>query len=311
MNKTGIYANIETSKGSIEIQLTYDKTPVTVANFIGLAEGSIKNNHKPQGEAYYDGLTFHRVIADFMVQGGCPLGLGSGGPGYQFKDEFHPELRHDRPGVLSMANAGPGSNGSQFFITHVPTPWLDDNHSVFGFVTQGQEVVDAIVQGDIIKSISIEKIGASAKAFDAPSIFEAYQKTEQENTAQEATKRTKALDELAKDFTETPSGLRYKILKKGAGKKVEKGHQVSVHYTGKLTDGRVFDSSKSRNQSFSFYAGNGQVIAGWDEAVQLLKVGDQVEIVLPPELAYGSLGAGGIIPPNAILIFEIEVLDAR
>lgn len=311
MNKDGIYANIETSKGNISIQLTFDKTPITVANFIGLAEGSIKNSHKPIGEAYYDGLSFHRVIADFMIQGGCPLGSGSGGPGYQFKDEFHPELRHDRPGVLSMANAGPGSNGSQFFITHVATPWLDDNHSVFGYVTRGQDVVNAIAQGDTIKSISIERIGDAAKSFDALSIFEAYQNAEQEHIAQEAAARTKELEELSKDYKVTPTGLRYKIIENGSGKKVAKGDQVSVHYTGKFTDGSVFDSSKSRNQSFSFYAGNGQVIAGWDEVVQLLKVGDKAEILLPPELAYGSQGAGGVIPPNAILMFEIEVLDAR
>ena len=149
----GLYAKIRTSKGDILVKLEDEKTPVTVANFVGLAEGSIKNTAKKEGEPYYDGLKFHRVINDFMIQGGDPKGTGAGGPGYHFDDEFHPSLRHDGPGVLSMANAGPGTNGSQFFITHVATPWLDDKHTVFGRVVEGQNVVDSIAQGDEIKSV--------------------------------------------------------------------------------------------------------------------------------------------------------------
>ncbi len=166
----GLYARMETSKGVIVLQLFYDKVPVTVANFVGLASGEKtwldpitkekRNTH------FYDGLTFHRVVADFMVQGGDPLGTGTGGPGYQFADEIHPELKHDKPGMLSMANAGPNTNGSQFFITHKATPWLDGKHSVFGEVVEGQPVVDSIAQGDLIKKVSIEAIGSSAKAFD-------------------------------------------------------------------------------------------------------------------------------------------------
>ena len=151
----GLYAKIRTSKGDILVKLEDEKTPVTVANFVGLAEGSIKNTAKKEGEPYYDGLKFHRVINDFMIQGGDPKGTGAGGPGYHFDDEFHPSLRHDGPGVLSMANAGPGTNGSQFFITHVATPWLDDKHTVFGRVVEGQNVVDSIAQGDEIKSVEI------------------------------------------------------------------------------------------------------------------------------------------------------------
>ena len=163
----GLYAKIDTNKGRILLKLAYDKAPGTVGNFVGLAEGNIDNTAKPPGEPYYDGLTFHRVIPDFMIQGGRPQGLGMGGPGYNFKDEFHPELIHDRPGVISMANAGPNTNGSQFFITHVPTDWLDGKHAVFGHVIEGQDVVDAIRQGDVIESVEIIRVGADAQNFDA------------------------------------------------------------------------------------------------------------------------------------------------
>ena len=163
----GLYAKINTSKGSILIKLAFEKAPGTVGNFVGLAEGKIENIAKPPGEPYYDGLVFHRVIPDFMVQGGCPHGSGMGGPGYNFKDEFHPDLIHDRPGVLSMANAGPNTNGSQFFITHVPTDWLDGKHAVFGHVVEGQDVVDAIQGKDVIETIEIIRQGAAAEAFDA------------------------------------------------------------------------------------------------------------------------------------------------
>lgn len=174
----GIYANFDTSKGEIVVRLFHKKAPMTVGNFVGLAEGSMPwrdQSGKEQKSAFYDGLVFHRVIADFMVQGGDPLGQGHGGPGYQFPDEFHSDLVHDKPGILSMANAGPGTNGSQFFITHVPTPWLDSKHSVFGEVVSGMEIVNAIEGGDKINKLSILRIGKDAKAFDAVAEFKAKQ----------------------------------------------------------------------------------------------------------------------------------------
>jgi peptidylprolyl isomerase len=171
----GLYARMETARGVIVQRLFYDKTPMTVANFVGLAEGSIEwkdpRTGKASHEKLYDGSVFHRVIADFMIQGGDPLGRGTGGPGYQFADEFQAALKHNKPGILSMANAGPGTNGSQFFITHVPTPWLDGKHSIFGEVVEGQSTVNAIQQGDKIQSVKIVRIGKAAQSFDAPKVF--------------------------------------------------------------------------------------------------------------------------------------------
>lgn len=167
----GLFAKFNTTKGNIIVKLEFEKAPLTVANFVGLAEGKIKNAAKAEGEPYYDGLTFHRVIKNFMIQGGDPTGTGSGGPGYSFKDEIHPSLKHDRAGTLSMANAGPNTNGSQFFITHKPTPHLDGKHAVFGYVVEGQGTVDLIEKGDTIKSVEIIRNGKAAKKFDAVEIF--------------------------------------------------------------------------------------------------------------------------------------------
>ncbi len=163
----GVFAKIQTNKGLIVVKLEFEKAPMTVANFVALAEGKMKNTAKPEGTPYFDGLKFHRVIADFMVQGGDPTGTGSGGPGYAFADEINPELKHTRAGTMSMANAGPATNGSQFFITHKDTPWLDGRHAVFGYVTTGMDVVNAIQQNDVIQNVTIERVGKAAQAWDA------------------------------------------------------------------------------------------------------------------------------------------------
>ena len=307
----GLYAKFNTSKGEILVALEYQKTPGTVGNFIALTEGNMENSVKPQGTPYYDGLKFHRVIPDFMVQGGCPLGSGTGDPGYKFDDEFHSDLRHDGPGVLSMANSGPASNGSQFFITHIETPWLDNKHTVFGKVTQGQDIVDVIVQGDNIETIEIVRVGAEAEAFNAIEAFRTFEGAREIKIA-EAKKTAEAeMEKLATGFNKTESGLRFQILQEGTGSKAEKGKTVSVHYKGQLADGTVFDSSYKRNQPIDFALGVGQVISGWDEGIQLLKVGDKARFVIPGDLAYGSAGAGGVIPPNATLIFDVELMDVK
>lgn len=310
--KDGIYAKFLTPKGEIIVKLTHDKTPGTVGNFVALAEGKMKNSAKPEGEPYYNGLNFHRVIPDFMIQGGCPNGTGAGSPGYNFDDEFHADLKHDAPGVLSMANAGPGTNGSQFFITHVPTPWLDNKHTVFGHVESGQEVVDSIAQGDAIEAVEIIRVGTEAQEWNATIAFNNFEKSKEERLAAERKKAEEQMEKLAAGFDKTESGLRYKIIQKGSGAAAEKGKKVFVHYEGSFANGQVFDSSYARKKPIDFVLGIGQVIPGWDEGIALLKVGDKARFVIPSHLAYGEAGAGGgIIPPNAILIFDLELTNVE
>ena len=309
--ENGIYAKFNTSKGVITAKLTHDKTPGTVGNFVGLAEGNLENDFKPQGNPYYDGIKFHRVIPDFMVQAGCPQGTGVGGPGYQFDDEFHPDLAHDKPGILSMANAGPGSNGSQFFITHTETAWLDNKHTVFGCVVEGQDVVDAIAQGDTIDQLEILRVGDEAKNWNAIEAFRLFEGSRTQRIQEELKRKNEEIDSLSKGFEKTSSGLRYQLIQKGSGKQPQKGQVVSVHYKGQLTDGTVFDSSYKRNQPIEFPIGTGQVIPGWDEGIALLKEGDKARFVIPSELAYGNQGAGGVIPPGATLIFDVELVGIQ
>ena len=327
--KDGLYAEIETSKGTIVAQLEFEKTPLTVANFVGLAEGTrhySKTGGKPaaqEGKPYYDGILFHRVIKDFMIQTGCPQGKGTGGPGYRFPDEFDKSLRHTGAGILSMANSGPGTNGSQFFITHKATPWLDDRHSVFGKVIKGSEVVDAIASVQVaaadrpvedvsIKTVKIKRVGEKAKAFKGDEAHFAKLRASIKSPAEKNKAEGEAF--LAKVKKEegvktTASGLAYKVLTEGTGPNPKATDQVTVHYTGKLIDGKVFDSSVKRGQPATFPLN--RVIPGWSEGVQLMKKGGKATLYLPSNLAYGERGAGGVIPPNAALIFEIELLEIK
>ena len=307
----GLFATISTSKGEIKIELEFEKTPGTVGNFVGLSLGLINNSIKPLGEAYYNGLKFHRVINDFMIQAGCPFGTGTGDPGYKFDDEFHSELKHDRPGVISMANAGPSTNGSQFFITHVETPWLDNKHTVFGNVIDGMDVVNSISQNDEIVSVKINAVGDKAKAFDAAKAFEDFNKSKADRIKKEKENELKILKDLSKGFSKTSSGLLYKFEKENNSHKPSNGNKVKVHYKGMLLDGTVFDSSFKRNQPIEFTLGVGQVIKGWDEGISLLGIGDKASFIIPSDLAYGAAGAGGVIPPNATLVFEVELISAE
>ncbi|WP_163399954.1 peptidylprolyl isomerase [Flavobacterium fluviatile] len=309
--ENGIYAKFNTSKGSILVKLAHELAPGTVGNFVALAEGNMENRVKPQGQKFYDGLTFHRVIPDFMIQGGCPKGSGMGDPGYKFDDEFHPSLKHDRPGILSMANSGPGSNGSQFFITHVPTPWLDNKHSVFGHVVEGQDVVDAVAQGDALETLEIIRVGEEAQKWNAIEAFVGLKGARLKREAALKAESEAKMEQLAAGFDKTESGLRYKMIQKGDGKKAEAGKTVSVHYEGSLENGKVFDSSYPRKKPIEFKLGMGQVIEGWDEGIALLQVGDKARFVIPSDLAYGPGGAGGVIPPHATLIFDVELMDVK
>jgi peptidyl-prolyl cis-trans isomerase A (cyclophilin A) len=307
--ENGIYAKIGTTKGAITIKLEHEKTPMTVANFVGLAEGTLENNVTEVGTPYYNGLTFHRVIADFMIQGGDPTGTGAGGPGYQFEDEIHPELKHNRPGTLSMANAGPATNGSQFFITHGPTDWLDGKHTVFGYVVEGQDVVDAVAQGDTMDTVGIVRVGAEAEAWDASSVFTTARSAAEEaaRAAQEAADA--AIADLKAGAEKTASGLMYIMHEEGKGPKPAAGQNVKVHYELKLADGVVVDSSYSRGTPLDIPIGVGRVIPGWDEGIQLLNEGAKATLIVPSELGYGPSGAGGVIPPNATLIFKVELVQ--
>lgn len=307
----GIYAKINTEKGDILISLSFKLTPGTVGNFVSLAEGKLENNAIAQGTPYYNGLKFHRVIPDFMVQGGDPQGTGVGGPGYQFDDEFHPDLRHDAPGVLSMANSGPGSNGSQFFITHVETPWLDDKHSVFGNVVEGMNVVNAIEQGDSMIDVKIIRVGEEAEKWNSIEAFRQFTGAKAEREAASKKAQDNLLGALSEGFDQTESGLLYKIIQKGDGIKPQKGQNVSVHYKGMFAEGGVFDDSYKRGNPIEFPIGMGNVIPGWDEGILLLNKGDKARFVIPSHLAYGEAGAGGVIPPNATLVFDVELMNIK
>ena len=335
-NNDTIYASIETSKGIIKTQLFFNLTPVTVANFISLAEGENKEvSEQYKGRKYYNGITFHRVIPDFMIQGGDPTGTGSGSPGYNFKDEFVDELKHDSAGILSMANAGPGTNGSQFFITHKETPWLDGAHTVFGKVIVGQEIVDKIEQGDSIINIEIIRDGSSAKRFNAPKIFSNHFK-EEEKRKKEAEKALEKLkndvsnihEKLKEKATETSTGLKFFINEKGNGEMVDENKTILTHYAvyfedGNLLDTSILDVAEKYNMFDSRRAQAGgyspieakvgpkdMMIQGFKEGLKLLKIGDKATLFLPYYLAYGETESRGI-PAKSNLIFEVEIVDQK
>jgi peptidylprolyl isomerase len=344
----GLYAEINTDKGKILLELEYRKAPVTVANFVSLAEGKnpfVSNEYK--GKHFYDGLTFHRVVENFMIQGGDPLGNGSGGPGYKFSDEFT-ELGHDRAGTLSMANAGPGTNGSQFFITHRPTEDLNGRHSVFGYVVTGQDVVDSIAMGDKIESVKIIRVGEAAKRFDAVKTFSDYFANESENQKKQAEEQAKqqaefnqvytekyksAIDQklaefakYRKDAKKLPSGVEVAIFRKGSGEKPKNGEMALMNYAGFLENGILFDSNMMkiaqdfgkydpmREQAGDYlptrfvYGPQGRLVPGFKEAMSQLSYGDKAIFFIPSAMAYGAAGAGGVIPPNANILFEVELL---
>lgn len=310
----GLFALINTMKGDIVLRLEYQKAPLTVCNFVALAEGKMNN---AGGKPFYDGLSFHRVVDDFMIQGGDPLGNGSGGPGYNFPDEFDPGLIHDGPGVLSMANAGPGTNGSQFFITHKATPWLDGKHSVFGRVVRGQEVVDAVREGDRIEKITIIRNGPEAAAFkgDQAAFDGLLQQAITAATEKKRAKREADIAEIEGKYpgaAQTASGIRYRIIQEGTGAKPNPGQTVSVGYKGMFLSGQVFDASDLHGGPLEFQAGAGRIIPGWEEAVLDMRLGEKRLVIIPPELAYGEQGAGnGAIPGNTFLVFEMELAGIR
>ena len=364
----GLFAEIVTDKDTIVVKLTPEKTPVTVANFVALAEGVHPMvAEKFKGKHFYDSLKFHRVLDNFMIQGGDPTGTGSGDPGYKFDSEFDPSLRHNKPGILSMANSGGwATNGSQFFITHKATPWLDGYdqngnlkpcgqprmscHSVFGEVVKGQDVVDAIAQGDIMKEITIIRQGREAKSFDAAKIWETeLPKLEDRRKEKEEEARKKAeeaklqleakIAEIAKemkpifdDYTAKAktlaSGLKIHYIKKGTGAKPKIGQTANVNYQGYFTDGKLFDSNvkaieekygmlNSQKVQRGMYSPlackvgpDAPMVAGFNEAVATMKIGDEAFIYIPSHLAWGEAGRG-MIKPNTDVMFIIEMVSIK
>ena len=306
----GLYAVMETSKGTIVLTLEFEKAPLTVANFVGLAEGTIDS--VLNGAPFFDGLAFHRVIDDFMIQSGDPKGDGTGGPGYTFPDEFHPQLRHSGPGILSMANRGTDTNGSQFFITHTATPWLDDRHAVFGRVVEGMEVVNAIIQGDRIIGVTIIRKGTAAEGFRVnqrsfDKLVNEADKRREELVAQKRKADVALIESRWPEAKKTRSGIHYIVIRDGSGGKTPgNGAVVKVHYQGSLLNGTVFDGSTGRDPAVFRI---GEVIEGWNLVLQEMRKGEKRLVVIPPELAYGSQGYPGIIPPNSFLVFEIELIE--
>ncbi|OJF76565.1 MAG: peptidylprolyl isomerase [Treponema sp. CETP13] len=307
--KDGIFAVMKTSKGDIVCKLFYKETPLTVTNFVGLAEGNLDVT---DGESFYDGLLFHRVIEDFMIQGGDPEGTGRGGPGYKFADECKDDLVFDAPGKLAMANAGPGTNGSQFFITHVPTPWLNGKHTIFGEVVEGQDVVNAIKQNDKIIKITIIRQGKEAESFKCEqSDFNALSaKVAEDEKAEKEKKYISIIKKIQKKFPnvqKNENGIFYEINKVGTGSKTGANRAVSVEYKGYFLNGDVFDTSVGR-APLDFTTAAKQMIPGFDIMVQDMQLNENRTIILPPEFAYGARGVPGVIPENSFICFDVELL---
>ena len=342
----GMYAQFNTSMGPIVAELYFEETPMTVASFVSLAEGNSKmadSTHK--GKKYYDGLVFHRIIDGFMIQGGDPTGTGSGGPGYKYPDEFVDSLGHDSKGVLSMANAGPGTNGSQFFITLAPVEQLDGRHTVFGKIVKGQDVVDSIgkvetgprdrpVKDVVMNEVNIIRKGSAAKNFDAPKVFESElaeieaEKEEEAKKMQEmAAKKASEFEALEAKADSLESGLKIYFENKGEGEKPKNGQKVNVNYEGYFADGTIFDTNSEEvakemdiyNEQRAAQNGYGPMpmvygpdapmIPGFKEGIQQMRIGDEAVIWIPSALGYGERGAGGVIPPNTDLIFRIELVE--
>lgn len=344
--KDGLFADLETSRGDILLQLDYENAPVTVANFVTLVEGKnpfVREEYK--GKPLYNDISFHRVIQDFMIQTGDPLGNGAGDAGYTFKDEIT-DLKHDKPGILSMANSGANTNSCQFFITHVPTPWLDGKHTVFGHIVDSStiSVVNAVTQGDRLNKVTIIRKGEAAKKFNAVKIFSDNFKKEKENKvkAKELEEKNRKLYQkkyekiiaenvayyngIKETAKKLPSGVRIKIMYDSKGEKPKKGKEVLMKYAGFLTDGTLFDTSEEEiakkfgkfderrahqmgYRPLPYTFGTNQMIPGVAEGINKMKIGDKAVIFIPSRMAYGEQGAGHVIPPNADLIFEIELIE--
>ncbi len=346
--ENGIYAEFKTSQGTFLAELYYEDTPMTVASFVSLAEGkSTMAEAEFEGKPFYNGLTFHRVIEDFMIQGGDPEGTGSGGPGYKFPNEIVDTLTHDSKGILSMANSGPNTNGSQFFITLKETPWLDGMHTVFGKVVLGMEVVDKIgametgstdapVEKVVMEEVNIIRKGSEARNFEAANVldqelqnFQAETEAKEQQKIQKKLERQQRFDNLKAEAEELKSGLQIAYIEKGEGPQPKLGDTVMVNYQGYLTDGEIFDTNvaevaeeagilNQRRQQMGgykpmpvLYSPEAPMIPGFKEGIQQMQVGDKAVLFIPSHLGYGDRGAPPVIPPGANLVFQVELVGLQ
>ena len=346
--KDGLYADIQTNYGDMLAELYYKTTPGTVANFVSLAEGT--NTYvvdSLKGKRYYDGTKSHRVIKNFMLQAGDRTATGEGDPGYKFADEFVDTLRYTRKGQLGMANSGPATNGSQFFITEVATDWLNFRHTIFGQVIQGEDVISKItsvktgaqdrpVDPVVIKKVEIIRVGKDAQKWDAPKVFDAFMKEQNAKAQKLESQKEKNLALMAEQEAKAvvqPSGIKILKLKEGNGVKPQIGSDVLVNYagflraTGDLFDTNIaeiakendaYDAARAADPQYGYipyawkYSPEVGLIAGFKEALLSMKVGDRIRVFIPSALAYGKQGFGnGVIPPDADLMFEIEIVDAE
>ena len=317
----GVYAEFNTSKGLVVAKLFIEDKPLTTSNFISLSEGTNRLvSDSLLDLRYYDSTYFHRVIPNFIVQGGDPTATGLGHPGYKFIDEFvyiseaEVKYKHDKKGVLSMANSGANSNGSQFFMTHKPTPWLDGKHSVFGEVKIGLDVLDSIVQMDTLYSVNIIRQGKEAKAFDAPTVFSKtlsdYDSIAKSKAQAYQSKKDAFMEQM--NYSESvlsPKGVRVFTKIEGSGEEVSSNKEVSIHYVGYLEDGTVFDSSYKRNKPLTIRMDVDPLITGWTEGIRGLQEGSEVILFIPYYLAYGEEGRPPVIPAKADLIFDIKIVN--
>jgi cyclophilin family peptidyl-prolyl cis-trans isomerase len=325
----GLYAELHTNKGLIVLSLEFDKTPMTVAHFIGLTEGRIDNDALPEGVPFYDGTKFHRVVPGHVIQAGAPVTEGDGRLGYMFPNEIHPDLSHNRAGMVGVANGGPHTNGSQFYITLGDRSYLDGDYTVFGEVIQGMDVISKIIQGDVIKTIRIIRIGKQAKRFrsDTQAFLDLklrVQNRVKEQAEKKEIEESATIDERWPEAVEEESGSRYVIIQEGEGETARTGNKIRVRYTGEVLEGQKFFSTVDGNPSdeqpaeeFIMELGKNRVNSGLDQALNQMREGEKRILILPSRLAYGTGGFYAkerkgkkrfVISPNSTLVYEVELL---
>ena len=329
----GVYTELFTNKGKIKLFLEHEKVPMTVSNFVGLAEGAIKNDAFPLGTPFFDGSIFHRVVPGHVIQAGAPVGTEKRGAGYSFPNEIHPEFSHNKAGMLGMANGGPHTNSNQFYITLGDRSYLDIDYPIFGHVVEGMDVVNKIVQGDTIKNVRIVRVGESAESFKPTT--EIFTKMVQlakvrvlEDEKLKAEKEAEIISKNWPDLISIEDEIQYQIKKNGVGEKPVEGSILTIKYSGQFLDGRNFCSSADKGipmwgdngESFEFIIGESSINTGFDKSVKEMIKGEKRIVILPATLAYGRRGFYGkekpgerrfVISPYTILVYEIEMLDVK